>query len=80
MQTDPENIARIAAGLSKAQREAIAHPSLGPFATFIYSLTSAGTRCALQRKGIVVDVMYATALTPLGLAVRDYLKGQTDAQ
>ena len=67
------NIAEIAKGLTKAQREAIYHESHGPFATSIYSLTSAACRCALQRKGLVVDRMYATALTPLGLDVRNYL-------
>lgn len=72
-------IERIAKGLTKAQREAVMHGSPGPFATSIYSLTRAGTRCALQRKGLVVDRMYATALTPLGLRVRAYLMEQTDA-
>ena len=67
---------QIAAELTASQRYAIAHRDLGPFATCILSLTSAATRTALQRKGLVVDRMYATALTPLGLAVRAALQAQ----
>jgi hypothetical protein len=78
MTPTPAAVAAIADGLSKAQREAICHPSHGPFSTSIYSLTSASTRAALQRKGVVVDRMYATALTPLGLAVKRHLEGTTD--
>lgn len=68
--TDPD-IAAIAKGLTKAQREALS--AGGPFATSIPSLTGSSCRCALQRRGLVVDRMYATALTPRGLQVRAYL-------
>jgi len=34
------------------------------------------TQCALRRKGLVVDRMYATALTEIGLAVRAHLQGE----
>lgn len=74
--TNPQ-VRAVAGKLTRAQREALVHPSLGPFCTSIYSLTGASCRCALQRKGIVVDRMYATALTPLGLAVREYLLNPT---
>lgn len=65
------DVKKIVAELTEAQREAVS--AGGPFATCIPSLTSAATRCALQRRGLVVDRMYATTLTPLGLAVRSAL-------
>jgi len=68
--------AEMAAKLTKAQRDAVS--AGGPFATSIPSLTSAATRCALQRRGLVVDRMYATALTPLGLAIRQLLQKDQD--
>jgi len=68
--------AKIARGLTEAQKRAINPPAHGPFATSICSLTSVNTQCALRRKGLVVDRMYATALTEIGLAVRAHLQGE----
>lgn len=74
--TSEQEIAAIVRGLTKAQREAICPAEHGPFATAIYSLAGASCRSALQRKGLVVDRMYATALTPLGLAVAAHLRSR----
>lgn len=65
-------IAGVAGSLSKAQREAMT--AGGPFATSIPKLTGASCRCALQRRGLVVDRMYATAMTDFGLQVRAHLQ------
>ena len=63
------DVAEIAKGLTKAQREALT----GHNSWRIRTTTSAPCRCALQRKGLVVDRMYAESFTPLGLAVRKHL-------
>lgn len=36
-------------------------------------------RCALQRRGILVDRMYSQDLTPLGEQVREYLLAERSA-
>jgi hypothetical protein len=64
--------ASIAGRLTVAQREAFKSPRT----THIRSITGAACRCALQRKGLVVNHMYSEELTPLGMAVRAVLIGE----
>lgn len=69
------DVAGIAAGLTKAQREAMraVHPARSiPF------ITTAACRCALQRLGLVVDRQYCELLTPLGEQVRQHLLEQNN--
>lgn len=63
----------VAKGLTEAQRHALLIDLAVDGEPAISYFTSASCRCALQRKGIVVDRMYETKLTPLGLTVRAHL-------
>lgn len=80
------DVAEIARKLTKAQREALVHPNAGGSA---YGWAKMPTLDALYSRGLVykkagLGAMFSphTAikwpLRPLGLAVRDYLKGQED--
>lgn len=72
-----EDVEKIAAGLTKAQREAI-HPGPGNPA---YSRGPLASMRSLERKGIVKDVATwssvsggrSARLTPLGLRVKEHL-------
>lgn len=73
-------VEKIAKGLTEAQRRAMKendymHARVGEHA--IPSFTPARCRFALQVKGLVEPSMYAIRLTPLGLAVRRHLEGQS---
>lgn len=89
--TDPTEIARVAAGLTRAQREALVHEKAGDIA---HGWARMGTLEALWRKSILrretgpgafysPQVFITWPLTPLGLAVRDHIlrekSGEGDA-
>ena len=77
---------QIAAGLTKAQREALLHPRAGGCA---YGWAKIGTLQALYSRNLVAkrdgpgSVFFPQTaiqwpLRPLGLALRNHLKGQND--
>lgn len=66
-------IVEVAKGLSAAQRTALWIDLAVDGDPAIPYFTGASCRCALQRKGIVVDRMYETKLTPLGIELRAHL-------
>jgi hypothetical protein len=69
------DVAEIAAGLTKAQREALVSAfDIG----FSFITTFAGGRSAkaLHRRGLTNLEWAPSGLTPLGLAVRAHLQGQ----
>ena len=67
----PDDIAKIAAGLSEAQKAALTG---GRYADAIALWTHARTRACMQDKGLVERLMYSVRLTPLGQQVRTYLE------
>lgn len=78
-----DDVARIAAGLTEAQRRAMVMTYRGQEATAIYHgdpLIS--TLRVLVKKGLLVSEPHLRkcAFTPLGLAVRNHLKENRDDQ
>lgn len=65
-----QTVEQIVKGLTEAQRWSLAKGS----DITIASSTTPACRCALQRKGLVVDRQYSERLTPLGISVRTYLQ------
>lgn len=70
------DVAAIARGLTKAQRECVLSDRLPRFTT-IYWQGSPGALHALKRKGLTSGP-FADQPTPLGLAVRTYLQENPD--
>jgi len=77
---DPQQVAEIAGRLSKAQREAV-FPGPGNPA---YARGPAASMLALERMGVVKNInafssngKRGAALTPLGLAVRNFIQGNS---
>jgi hypothetical protein len=69
-----DDVAKVAAGLSKAQRKALARWDWSMLAQY-----EAGILEPL-RFGLLTPDGLGHTLTPLGLAVRNHLKEQTDAR
>jgi len=76
--TDPTEIARVAAGLTRAQREAVeaCHRRVigASGEKWDFALLKAGTRKSLVSRGIASPWgVVSASLTPLGLLVRDHI-------
>ena len=64
------DVREMARGLSEAAKWAMSRGPIG----YIARSTGAACRASLQRKGLVLDRMYAESLTPLGLEVQAALR------
>lgn len=69
-----EGAGELAASLTQKQRQALTGEAVreGGFLKLRREL-GPSMRCALQRRGVVVDRMYCEILTPLGEAIREHL-------
>jgi len=86
---DPQQVAEIAGRLSKAQREAVAGAQqMTPFmyGPDIYEVRAGGATVAMCKKGLIRDREFRSltgksrrtyVLTPLGLAVRNFIQGNS---
>jgi len=80
----PDDVAKVVAGLSEAQREVVQHAwpypdrhRQGAQVSYCPVWRGERNRVALQRKGLIAP--YSSGgprLTPLGLAVRAHLEGE----
>lgn len=68
------DVAAVAAGLTRSQREAMTSEAVRDnLAIVIRWIKMPATRCSLQNKGLIERGMYRQDLTELGLAVREHL-------
>jgi len=67
--SEEQNVSLIASALTAPQRYAFERS----FPDRIQGSTTPACRCALQRKGLVVNRMYAEDFTPLGREVRAHI-------
>jgi len=75
---DPQQVAEIAGRLSKAQREAVMGARLGLVKDYYwFEPMRSTTRKVLSRAGLTYFNVAPDMLSPLGLAVRNFIQGNS---